>query len=480
MNLQIADRPAGIQVPRVNCFPPARNNSTNEVVDLAAAYGLKLDGWQQNVLAASLGEHDDGSWAARHIGVSVPRQNGKGALIEARELAGLLMFGEKMIIHSAHETRTAQEGFKRIKAYFENYDDLRRKVANIGNAVAREYIRLRNGQELKFVSRSKSAIRGFSADCLLLDEGQILNDAAWEAILYTVSARPNHQIWMLGTPPLDADDGVVFHRFRARGLENDNDRMAWCEWSAPDGCDLDDPQSWATANPALGQRITLETIFDERRAASDVGFARERLGMWISPETQRIISADSWAAVADPNLVDDGGECAIAIDVSPDRSVATIAAAGWTTDDIPYVDVIESRRGDPDWGIRKFVELCERNDVRAVVIDGMSSANTLIDPLRQFGLTVTVTSARQMSMACGMFFDAVMDGSIRHLDQPALNVALGVARKRMIGDGGWGWSRKESSCDITPVTSATLALWGLLSDDIEAKPRVRSGKACFV
>ena len=67
--------------------------------------------------------------------------------------------------------------------------------------------------------RSKSAIRGFSADCLLLDEGQILNDLAWEAILYTVSARPNHQIWLLGTPPLSTDDGIVFDRFRTRRLE---------------------------------------------------------------------------------------------------------------------------------------------------------------------------------------------------------------------------------------------------------------------
>ena len=77
-------------------------------------------------------------------------------------------------------------------------------------------------------------------------------------------------------------------------------------------------------------------------------------------------------------------------------------------------------------------------------------------------------------------FDAVMDGKLRHLDQPNLNTALGVARRRPIGDGGWGWSRKESGSDITPVTGATLALWGLLSDEVAEKPRPRSGKACFV
>jgi phage terminase large subunit-like protein len=243
---------------------------------------------------------------------------------------------------------------------------------------------------------------------------------------------------------------------------------------------LDDPFSAASANPALGGRLQWDVIQGERSRFSDEGFARERLGMWDSANSQRVISADSWKVVAASNLVDDGGEVSIAIDVSPDRSTATIASAAWTVDDIPYVDVIESRRGEPDWGVAKFVELVERHNVRAVVIDAASNANTLIDPLRQFGVTVTVTNARQMSVACGMFYDAVMEQTMRHLDQPLLNSALAAARKRPIGDGGWGWSRKNSQSDITPVTASTLALWGLLSDEIEAKPKVRSNKACFV
>jgi hypothetical protein len=126
------------------------------------------------------------------------------------------------------------------------------------------------------------------------------------------------------------------------------------------------------------------------------------------------------------------------------------------------------------------VELCDRHDVRAVVVDGASAAFSLADPLRQRGVTVTVTTARQMAAAFGGFFDAVMDGQVRHLDQPILNSALAVARKRQIGDSGFGWSRKDSESDITAVTAATLALWGLTSSEVAEKPRVRSGKACFV
>ena len=126
------------------------------------------------------------------------------------------------------------------------------------------------------------------------------------------------------------------------------------------------------------------------------------------------------------------------------------------------------------------MEMCSRHDVRAVVVDGASAANSFVDPLRQAGLTVSVTSARQMASAFGGFFDAVMDGRLRHLDQPLLNTALSAARKRTIGDSGFGWSRKDSESDITPVTAATLALWGLTSGEVAEKPKLRSGKACFV
>jgi phage terminase large subunit-like protein len=193
-------------------------------------------------------------------GCGVPRQNGKGALIEARELAGLLVFGEQSIIHSAHEQKTARVGFDRIRAYFDNYDDLRKRVKQVGTALNREYIELRSGQTLRFPARSKGAIRGFSIDCLMLDEAQILGDSAWQAIQPTISARPNPQTWLLGTPPTPLDDGAVFERMRRAGLEGKDHRLCWCEWSAPEKADLDNVDVWAQANPALGHRISVDAV----------------------------------------------------------------------------------------------------------------------------------------------------------------------------------------------------------------------------
>src|SRR5690606_30136369 len=85
-----------------------------DVADLSAGLGVPLDDWQEDVFESAMGERSDGKWAARLVGVSTPRQNGKSQLIVARALAGVLLFGEKTIICSAHQTDTAREVFQRL------------------------------------------------------------------------------------------------------------------------------------------------------------------------------------------------------------------------------------------------------------------------------------------------------------------------------------------------------------------------------
>jgi len=478
--------PRGVQRPRVHVAPKGRSRDDgDDAAFLSAAYGLAPDDWQRLVLDDWLARASrGGKYASLTCGLAVPRQNGKNAIVEMRELFGIVQLGEKFL-HTAHEVKTARKAFLRLASFFENprkWPELAELVKDIRRTNGQEAIVLTNGGSVEFVARSKGSGRGFTVDVLVCDEAQELSDDALEALMPTTSAAPlgNPQWIFTGTPPSPSANGEVFTRTRVDALSGKSSRLSWHEWSCDGAVDLDDPLLAASANPSLGGRLQWDVVFGERARFSDEGFARERLGMWDSAGSQRVISADSWQVCADANLRDAGGEVAIALDVSPDRSTATIASAAFTVDGLPYVDVVESRRGEPDWGVQRFVDLCDRHDVRAVVVDGASAAFSLVDALRQRGVTVTVTTARQMAAAFGGFYDAVMDGQLRHLDQPILNSALAVARKRQIGDSGFGWSRKDSESDITAVTAATLALWGLTSSEIAEKPRARTGKACFV
>jgi len=457
----------GSQVPRVRHAPSVRANAWEDVSDLAKAYGLVLDEWQENVLEAAMGERADGRWAASTVGISVPRQNGKGALIEARELAGLLLFGEKTIIHSAHEQKTARVGFERILSYFENYDDLRKKVRSVMSALGREHIKLKSGAELHFPARSKGAIRGFSIDCLILDEGQILGDYAWEAIKPTISARPNVQTWVLGTPPTPMDDGAVFERMRKRGLEGKDMRLCWCEWSAPSDADPSDREAWATANPALGYRISEEGVADELNELSPAGFARERLGIWDEIKTHKTPFTDWPKCATDDAPASSLAPDALGVDMSHDRVISVTGV--WVDPATPEDSQLELLSVDATGDTAAAVDwIAERAGRRIrVLIDSLSPAASMAPALRARKVDVMLTSAGDMGKACGGLFDAVRDGHVRHVKatddngQKALDDAMAGCIRRDIGKAGaWGLDRSDPDKNISPAVSAVLAHFG--------------------
>jgi phage terminase large subunit-like protein len=373
------------------------------------------------------------------------------------------LFHEQLLIHSAHQVQTALDGFRRIRAYFENYDDLGKLVLRIRESHTEQGIELKSGQRLRFMARSKSSGRGFSAACLLLDEAQELSDDTWAAMLPTISAQDNPQVWLLGTPPSEQMNGEVFSRFHAAGLEGKERHLAWFGWSAEPGSDLDSQESWAQANPALHIRIDPERITAERVAMDDETFARERLGMWSGAAGMAVIDAVTWGRAGDMMSQPDD-RLALAVDVNPDRSAGSIALAGLRADGKWHVELVDTRNS-VGWIPDKVAGICQRQGIRAVVVDAGSAAASLIEPLEARKVAVTRTNWRQMAQACGAFYDATVEDGLRHIDQPQMNVAVSVARKRSLGDA-WAWHRKNATSDITPLVAATLALYGAQSDSV--------------
>ena len=90
-------------------------SSGADCIEFAASVGLFLDDWQCWVLEQALGERADHKWAAFEVCLLVPRQNGKGAVLEALELYHLFVLRTSLIVHSAHEFKTASEHFMRLQ-----------------------------------------------------------------------------------------------------------------------------------------------------------------------------------------------------------------------------------------------------------------------------------------------------------------------------------------------------------------------------
>ena len=141
-----------------------------------------MDDWQQLVLRHALAEGPDGRFAPFEVGVNVPRQNGKGGIIEARELAGLFLLGEQLIIHSAHQFDTSLEAFRRLLDCVEGTPELSKLVKRVSRAHGEEGIELTTGQRVRFRTRTKGGGRGFTGDCLILDEAMIMRREPLEKV----------------------------------------------------------------------------------------------------------------------------------------------------------------------------------------------------------------------------------------------------------------------------------------------------------
>lgn len=455
--------------PRLHIAPRAADTYGDIAADFAGDYGLQPDDWQQTILDDWLAETKS-RWTSLTCGLSVPRQNGKNGAIEIRELFGMVGRGEK-ILHTAHQVKTAQKHFRRLKHFFgkrandpaARFPELNALVTEVRNVNGQEAIFLENGGSLELVARSQGSGRGFTVDVIVCDEAQDMSDDDLEALLSTSSASPlqNPQWIFTGTPPGPKANGEVFTRVRDEALDGKSKRLCWHEWSCDAGVDLDSHDAWHQANPALGTRLLFDVVEGERGRFSDDGFARERLGMWASAAGDMVIDAQSWDEVGDETSVA-VDRFALAVDVSPDRLAASVAVAGQRSDGMWHIELEEQRSG-VGWLVPYIARLLEANpQVRALVIDAASPAATIVDDLTRRKVKVTTTTARDMANACGQLYDGVMEQWLRHTRQPQLAYALSLARKRALGDA-WAWNRKNAGADITPLVAATLALWGAQS-----------------
>lgn len=456
----LVDVRTGLQRPRLLHLPPLMASTSGpEVVELAELAGLVLDPWQCYSLEVGCAEQPNGQWSSFENAVVVPRQNGKGGIIEARELAGLYLFREPLQLHTAHEFKTAQEAFRRILSLVENCDELRRKVARVRTSHGEEGIELLpqfGGCRLRFLARSNGSGRGFSGTTVYLDEAYALLAAAMAALLPTLSAQPNPQIWYFSSAAMATS--TLLHALRRRAMSGDAGRLAYLEWSIdPAIDDPDDPEAWAKANPAMGLRISEEFIrseLDAMREGAMAEFLRERLGVPDDPDGGNdLISPAAWAG-----LLDEGSQCvwpaALALDVNPERTWASLVVAGARDDGLVHVEVVDRRQG-VDWVPERAAQLQDSLGLM-VTVAASSPAFALQDSLHSAGVSVDVVPAEQLSAWLGVLVDGVRGAGLRHIGQAPLDQAVRGAVVSARADVAW-WSRRKSDVDISPLVAATLA-----------------------
>jgi len=349
---------------------------------------------------------------------------------------------------------TAAEAFRRVLALVEASDDLRKRVRKVRTSHGEEGIETTSGQRLRFVARSTGSGRGFSGDCVILDEAYRLPQEALGALLPTLSARPNPQLWY--TSSAGHVDSDVLRSVRDRGIGKDPN-LAYLEWSADPALQADDRAGWRAANPAIGIRIEEEHVARELAAMPAEEFARERLGIWSDPgAADTALSMPSWESCVDlsSSALD---PVAIGVDVSPDGAGA-IAVAGQRQDGLLHVEVLDHQPGT-SWVVERVQALVRRWSPSCVVLDVGSPAGALLPDLERAGVVVRKVAGREMAQAAVALAAHIDQTTLRHRQQPDLDAAVAGARRRVVGDL-WAFGRRGSFADISPLVAVALASWG--------------------
>jgi len=463
--------------PRIRSVRTWKHSLGGEAIKLAASAGLELDEWQKAALCDLLAVDEQDRWLHFEFGINVARQNGKGVVLEARELALLAgLTGESFGVHAAHEFKTSEEHFLRIENLLEHAD---LNVKAIRRSHGQEGIYMADGTRLRFVTRTKSGLRGFAGvDYLNLDEAMIINESSHGAMMPTLRASkaPHGPQLVYTGSAVDQeihDHGVVWTRIRERGLKGQDPSLGYLEFSVaaehPD--DVSDEMAldrslWYQANPGLGVRIDEEHMAREQRSMDPRTFAVELLGVGDWPATDGagdvLIPYEDWKAIEDPTSALLDPVC-LAFDISPERH-ASILAAGRNDQGKFGVEVIHSRAGT-GWVAERMAELYRNHEVAEVVCDGFGPSAAIARLIDDAGITVRRMDSGDYGKACGFFVDAVGERTLRHIGQQELDHAIRGAKARPLVDR-WAWSRTKSTVNISPLVAATLALYSAHENDV--------------
>jgi len=453
----------GSQTPRWECRAPgAVGSKVDDVVEVGGGAGLVFDPWQLYWLAAATAVRDTGLWAALEAALLVPRQNGKTGPVAALMPTAVTRWGMKQVIYTAHEFKTALEAYAATRAVVETSPDLMElgpKFRRSGVETGIEFPML--GANIRFLARTGGSGRGFTGDLIVFDESFALRADMVEALLPTLSARPNPLVIYLSSAPLSSSEQL--HNIRRQGLamargealdEDRDEDLTVLEWSAEEGASPGDWDAIYQANPALGLRLTERFVVKERRRMSERGFGRERLGIPDDPDGLEQVDVARWTA-----LTDEASEplrpLGYGIGVTWERDSAAIGAAGVRPDGLVHVEVVEHLPGVA-WLVDRCVEIWDRHQVPFwVELD--SPAVSFVGPLEARGVEVR-TRAKGAGHA-PLLVDGVKAASLRHLGQASLTSALVGAARRNVGDS-WTWNRRSSADDISPLEGVTLAHYG--------------------
>lgn len=499
----------GVTEPRLSTKPlreltPETSHGFH-VIEFALAFlGITLYPWQRALLIRALELNEDGTYRFRRVIVLVGRQNGKTLLLTVLTLWWLFVDSDSfpehaaardfLVLGTAQNLDIAEEAWEAAVAYCDPEEgrdgsevEMAVPVLQAASRVpvrknGQKALRLKSGARYEVRAANRKGGRGKSATRIVMDElrEQTTWDA-WAAVAKTMQAKFNAQLWGISNAG-DAKSVVLAHvrdgllaactawdeyvETGLRDLEwwaNQHDpRSALFEWSAPDDCPVDDVDGILQANPSVGwSPMRLEDLLASARSEPESVFRTESLCQWVTARVDPYLDPRDWALLLDPDSqIDWDRPIALAVDVSHDRQWSHLAIAGYRTDGLVHAEVVAQRAGML-WVVPAAQWLAEQWGIEAVALQGRGcAAGEFKEPLIEAGLEVLEIVGPALGSVAGQIRDRVEAGTLRHLGQEPLRLAVEGGMAKALGEV-MVFDRAGSPVDVAPLVAVAEAVWAL-------------------
>ena len=254
--------------------------------------------------------------------------------------------------------------------------------------------------------------------------------------------------------------------------------MAW--WEAPPESDHRDPETWKLANPGFGDICDAADFESAVKRTPEPEFRTKRCNQWVSSALGWLPTGTWDSCAGDLDLTDKDYVIGFDGSFSGDSTVLV----GATLEDVPQVFMIKAWEKDPNIHDDTWrVDILEvENTIRAFVRDNPRVKEIVCDPYRwQRSMEVLAdegypiveypsTNARRMVPACAKFFDAVVEGRLKHDGDPILARHLDNAVVKVDNLGPRiVKENRNSSRRIDAAVAAVIAVDRALASRIEAE-----------
>lgn len=428
-----------------------------------ARRNVRLRAWQCDLIEGMYGD----SSRARRAYVQIPRKNGKSTLAACLALYHLVGDGEEgaEVYCVAGDERQARVVFGVARRMVELDPELSQRIQ-----IYRDRLEYQATDSVLEPLPAEADLRlGINPSFVVFDEvGTQRNEDLWHAMSLAMGARERPLLLGITTPGVSTDS--IAYKLYEYGLAGTDDEFFFEAYEAPLSCSVDDEDAWETANPALGDFLSLADMRSAVKVTREPEFRRFRLGQWVT-QYGGWLPVGAWEHCEDKRrVVPPKSEIVAAFDGSYNGDSTAIVAC--TVQSPPHFFVINewasAGQGD-DWTVDReavdsaVIDMFTRYKVVRFVCDPPGWEREISEWAHRYGSDVVkgvpTASRQRMVPAVGEFYAQVCAGAVTHDGDPRLTAHLSHCHIRETPDGGLlSKERRMSPLKIDLAICAVLAL----------------------